>query len=119
MLDVNPKNAQALNYYGYMLADRGMRLDEARDMIQRALDQEPLNGAYLDSLGWVYFKQNKLEDAEAALRKAVEREPHDPTIRSHLGDVLRQARTHGSGGRRMGKVAGRMAPLLARRPGKR
>jgi len=87
VLTVNPKNAEALNYYGYMLADRGLRLDEARDMIQRALDQEPFNGAYLDSLGWTYFKQNKIEDAEAALRKAAEREPHDPTIRTHLGDV--------------------------------
>jgi tetratricopeptide (TPR) repeat protein len=88
VLDVNPKNAQVLNYYGYMLADRGLRLDEAHDLIQRAVDLDPLNGAYLDSLGWVYFKQNKLEDAEAMLRKAVDHEPHDPTIRSHLGDVL-------------------------------
>ncbi|HXR32261.1 MAG TPA: tetratricopeptide repeat protein [Verrucomicrobiae bacterium] len=87
VLTVNPKNSEALNYFGYMLADRGLRLDEARDMIQRALDQEPFNGAYLDSLGWTYFKQNKIEDAEAALRKAAEREPHDPTIRTHLGDV--------------------------------
>ena len=88
VLDVNPKNAQVLNYYGYMLADRGLRLDEAHDLIQRAVDLDPLNGAYLDSLGWVYFKQNKLEDAEAMLRKAVDHDPHDPTIRSHLGDVL-------------------------------
>ena len=87
VLNVNPKNAAALNYYGYMLADRGLRLDEAHEMIQRALDQEPYSGAYLDSLGWVYYKQNKLTEAEAALRKAVERESHDPTIRSHLGDV--------------------------------
>ncbi|MGB9430695.1 MAG: tetratricopeptide repeat protein, partial [Candidatus Acidiferrum sp.] len=88
VLDVNPKNAQVLNYYGYMLADRSVRLDEAQDLIQRAVDQEPFNGAYLDSLGWVYFKENKLDEAEAMLRKAVEHEPHDPTIRSHLGDVL-------------------------------
>jgi len=87
VLDVNPKNAQVLNYYGYMLADRGIRLDEAQDLIQRAVDQEPQNGAYLDSLGWVYFKQNKLDLAEAMLRKAVDREPHDPTIRQHLGDI--------------------------------
>ncbi|HEY2119703.1 MAG TPA: tetratricopeptide repeat protein [Candidatus Acidoferrum sp.] len=87
VLNVNPKNAAALNYYGYMLADRGLRLDEAREMIQRALDQEPFSGAYLDSLGWVYYKQNKLDEAEAALHKAVERESHDPTIRGHLGDV--------------------------------
>ena len=87
VLNVNPKNAAALNYYGYMLADRGLRLDEAKEMIQRALDQEPFSGAYLDSLGWVYYKQNKLAEAETALRKAVEHESHDPTIRSHLGDV--------------------------------
>jgi tetratricopeptide (TPR) repeat protein len=86
-LDLNPRNAQVLNYYGYMLADRGVRLDEAHGLIQRAVLLEPHNGAYLDSLGWVYFKENKLEDAEITLRKAVEREPHDPTIRSHLGDV--------------------------------
>jgi predicted Zn-dependent protease len=88
VLDVNPKNAQVLNYYGYMLADRNQRLDEAQDMIQRALDQEPFNGAFLDSLGWVYYKENKLDSAESSLRKAVDREPHDPTIRGHLGDIL-------------------------------
>ena len=94
VLDVNPRNAQVLNYYGYMLADRGLRLDEAQDLIQRAVDLEPQNGAYLDSLGWVYFKLNKLEASEAMLRKAVEHEPHDPTIREHLGDVLaKQGRT--------------------------
>jgi tetratricopeptide (TPR) repeat protein len=87
VLNVDPKNAPALNYYGYMLADRGMRLDEAQEMIQRALDQEPFSGAYLDSLGWVYYKQNKLDQAETALHKAVERDSHDPTIRGHLGDV--------------------------------
>jgi len=87
VLVVNPKNAAALNYYGYMLADRGLRLDEAQDMIQRALLQEPFSGAYLDSLGWVYYKQNKLAEAEATMHKAVERESHDPTIRTHLGDV--------------------------------
>jgi tetratricopeptide (TPR) repeat protein len=94
VLQVNPKNAQVLNYYGYMLADRGVRLDEAHDLIQRAVDLEPFNGAYLDSLGWVYYKQGKLDEAEAMLRKAVEHEPHDPTIRSHLGDVFaKQGRT--------------------------
>jgi tetratricopeptide (TPR) repeat protein len=87
VLGVNPKNAQVLNYYGYMLADRGVRLEEAHDLVQRAVDLEPLNGAYLDSMGWVYYKQNKLDEAEELLRKAVGREPHDPTIRSHLGDV--------------------------------
>ena len=88
VLNVNPKNAQVLNYYGYMLADRGVRLGEAQDLIQRAVNLEPFNGAYQDSLGWVYFKQNKVDEAETWLRKAIEHEPHDPTIRLHLGDVL-------------------------------
>src|SRR5271154_898489 len=87
ILDVNPSNAAVLNYYGYMLADRGVRLSEAAAMIQKAVAQEPSNGAYLDSLGWVYYKQNKLTEAEEALRKATEREGHDPTILGHLGDV--------------------------------
>jgi tetratricopeptide (TPR) repeat protein len=86
-LAVNPKSAAVLNYYGYMLGDLGIRLDEAQSLVQRALDEDPYNGAYLDSLGWVYFKQNKLADAEATLRKALERDSHDPTMHSHLGDV--------------------------------
>jgi tetratricopeptide (TPR) repeat protein len=87
VLDVNPNSASVLNYYGYMLADRGVRLAEATAMIQKAVAQEPGNGAYLDSLGWAYYKQNKLAEAEEALRKASERESHDPTILGHLGDV--------------------------------
>jgi tetratricopeptide (TPR) repeat protein len=86
-LAVNPKNASVLNYYGYMLGDLGQRLDEAADLVQRALKEEPYNGAYLDSMGWIYYKQNKLTEAEATLHKAVERDSHDPTIHSHLGDV--------------------------------
>jgi Putative Zn-dependent protease, contains TPR repeats len=86
-LDVNPKSAAVLNYYGYMLGDLGVRLEEAQSLVKRALAEDPYNGAYLDSLGWIYYKQNKLPDAEATLRKALERESHDPTIHSHLGDV--------------------------------
>ena len=70
-----------------MLADRGVRLDEATSMIQRAVKQDPNNGAYLDSLGWAYYKQNKLAEAEEYLRKAVDRDSHDPTILAHLGDA--------------------------------
>jgi tetratricopeptide (TPR) repeat protein len=87
VLAVNPKNGPVLNYYGYMLGDRGVRLDEAEDLVKRALKEEPFNGAYLDSLGWIYFHENKLADAEVTLRKAVQREAHDATIHSHLGDV--------------------------------
>jgi tetratricopeptide (TPR) repeat protein len=87
VLDANPNNGPALNYYGYMLADRGVRVVEATSLIERALKQEPNNGAYLDSLGWAYFKQNKLTEAEEYLRRAIEREGDDPTILSHLADV--------------------------------
>jgi predicted Zn-dependent protease len=55
--------------------------------VHRALKEEPYNGAYLDSMGWIYYKQNKLTEAEATLHEAVERDGHDPTIHSHLGDV--------------------------------
>src|SRR6266702_141362 len=87
VLAVNPKNAPVLNYYGYMLGDLGIRLDEAEALVQRALKEDPFNGAYLDSLGWIYFKENKLGASESTLRKAVERERHDATIHSHLGDL--------------------------------
>jgi tetratricopeptide (TPR) repeat protein len=87
VLEVNPRNASTLNYYGYMLADRGIRLEEAVDLVRRALAEDPNNAAYQDSLGWAYFKQNKLDEAEEMLRKAAIRESHDPTILSHLGDL--------------------------------
>ena len=86
-LAVNPNNAAVLNYYGYMLADRGVRLEEATAMIQRAVTQEPNNGAYLDSLGWAFYKQNKFAEAEENLRRAAGRSGHDPTVLGHLGDV--------------------------------
>src|SRR5216684_1933539 len=87
VLAVNPKNAPVLNYYGYMLGDLGIRLDEAEALVQQALKEDPFNGAYLDSLGWIYFKENKLNASESTLRKAVEREKHDATIHAHLGDL--------------------------------
>jgi tetratricopeptide (TPR) repeat protein len=86
-LAINPDNASALNYLGYMLADRGIRLEEARDLIAKAVERDPKNGAYLDSLGWVLFRLNKLPEAEAKLREALELMARDPTVHDHLGDV--------------------------------
>jgi tetratricopeptide (TPR) repeat protein len=86
-LAVNSRSAPVLNYYGYMLGDLGIRLDEAEALVKRALKEEPFNGAYLDSLGWIYFKENRFADAEITLGMAIERESHDATIHSHLGDV--------------------------------
>ena len=87
VLAIDPENASALNYLGYMFADENIRLDEAQRFIQRALDQEPNNGAYLDSLGWVYFHMNRLDDAERQLLRSVQFMSKDPTIHDHLGDV--------------------------------
>ena len=88
VLAANPRHAAALNYYGYMLAEQGVRLDEAVALIERALAEEPANPSYLDSLGWAYFKQDRLAEAETYLRKAVNRSAHNPEILAHLGDVL-------------------------------
>ncbi len=88
VLAKDPLHAQALNYLGYMLADRGDRLDEAVGYIKRALEIEPHNAAYLDSLGWAYFKQNKLELAEASLKRASEQRVRDSAVQDHYGDLL-------------------------------
>jgi len=87
ILKVNPQNAVALNYIGYMLADRGVRLDEAVRYVKEALAIDPQNGAYLDSLGWAFFKLNELEKAEKYLLEADEIVKDDPTIDDHLGDL--------------------------------
>ena len=87
VLDDDPKNASAWNYLGYMLADQNTRLGEAQGYIQKALALDPDNYAYLDSLGWVYFRQNKLDDAEMQLSHSVQLMAKDPTIHDHLGDV--------------------------------
>jgi tetratricopeptide (TPR) repeat protein len=87
VLEMDANNASAMNYLGYMFADRGVRLSEAQDLIQKALQIEPNNYAFLDSLGWVYFRMNKLEDAEQQLKRSLAISSKDPTIHDHLGDV--------------------------------
>jgi tetratricopeptide (TPR) repeat protein len=87
VLDQDPDNAVALNYLGYMLADRGVRLEEALGYVKRAVQLDPQNGAYLDSLGWAYFKLGDYVLAEENLTKAAERTGDDPTILDHLGDL--------------------------------
>lgn len=94
LLDLDPDNASALNYLGYMFADRNVHLDEAHDLIQKALDLEPDNGAYLDSLGWVYFRQDKLDLAVKYLERSLKQYEDDPVVHTHLGDVyFKQGRT--------------------------
>jgi predicted Zn-dependent protease len=74
-----------------MLTDRNIRLPEALGMIQKAVDSEPNNGAYLDSLGWVYFRMGRLTEAEDNMRRAVDLTPHDPTMHDHYAEVLFKA----------------------------
>jgi len=94
VLALNPNHDGALNYLGYMLADRNVRLDEAFQLIKKAVDLEPAKGEYLDSLGWVYFRQGKLSEAEGWLVQAVDKTKGDPTVHDHLGDVyLKQGKT--------------------------
>jgi tetratricopeptide (TPR) repeat protein len=88
VLQVDPDSAGALNYLGYMLADRNIRLQESLDLITKALDKEPDNGAYLDSLGWVLFKLGRLPEAEEKMRRAVVKTPRDPTVHDHMAEVL-------------------------------
>src|SRR5262249_17381285 len=87
VLELNPKHAPTMNYLGYMWADRDVQLQEALELLKKAVDLEPNNGAFLDSLGWVYFRLNQLDDAETYLKKALERVRKDPTIHEHLGDL--------------------------------
>jgi tetratricopeptide (TPR) repeat protein len=86
----DPENAAALNYLGYMLADQNVKLEDALGYIKRAVDLDPTNGAYLDSLGWAYFRLGKYELAEDSLLKASQKINTDPTVHDHLGDLYQK-----------------------------
>jgi tetratricopeptide (TPR) repeat protein len=88
-LKLAPDLPETLNYYGYMLADRGVKLDRARAMIERAVQLDPDNAAYVDSLGWVLFRLGKLQDGLAQEQKAIglSGDDPDPTLYDHLGDI--------------------------------
>lgn len=88
-LTLSPDFAEALNYLGYMWAERGTNLDRARQLIEQAVSLEPTNAAFLDSLGWVLFKQGHAQEALPQIEKAVKlnKEP-DATLYDHLGDIL-------------------------------
>ena len=90
VLAVNPQSAVTLNYLGYMNADRGVQLEESLNQIKQAVSLDPTNGAYLDSLGWAYFKLGKYDLAEESLNKASLRMGSDPTVQDHLGDLFQK-----------------------------
>lgn len=82
-----PRNPIALNNLGYFLAERGEKLNEALKLIEQALEIDPNNPSYLDSMGWAYFKLGKLPEAEKYLKDALRFERGSSTIYEHLGDV--------------------------------
>ena len=87
-LELAPDFAEAQNYLGYMWAERGENLEEARTLIERAVAQEPDNPAFLDSLGWVWFQLGQPEKALPWLEKAIEKsEEPDSVLYDHLGDI--------------------------------
>jgi len=90
VLASDPEHASTLNYLGYMLADQNTKLEEALGYIKRAVDLDPANGAYLDSLGWAYFRLGKYELAEDNLLKASQKINTDPTVLDHLGDLYQK-----------------------------
>jgi tetratricopeptide (TPR) repeat protein len=88
MIERDPLDSNALNYLGYMLADRTDRYSEAVELIERALRADPDNPAYLDSLGWALYKQGKVGEAAEPLGKAAAAVPANSVIQDHHGDVL-------------------------------
>lgn len=90
LIAANAKHAGALNYLGYMLAERGQKLPEAVTLIQRALTIEQDNPSYLDSLGWAYFKMGQYDAARQPLERAAKAMPKSSVVNEHLGDLYLQ-----------------------------
>lgn len=90
ILKKTPGNPMALNNLGYFLLERNTNIDEAVSLIEKAVKIDPTNSSYLDSLGWGYFKQGKLAEAEKYLKDAAHYNPSSSTIYEHLGDVYQK-----------------------------
>ena len=86
-LALAPDQPYVLNYLGYSWADMGQHLHQAREMIEKAVQRRPNDGAIVDSLGWVMLRQGDIDDAVRTLERAVELEPQDAAINGHLGDA--------------------------------
>lgn len=86
-LQQDPENPLVLNNYGYSLSVRGVRLEEAMAMSKKALEKDPENGAYLDTMGWIYFKMGDYEKAREYIEKACQFQKNSAEIYEHLGDI--------------------------------
>jgi tetratricopeptide (TPR) repeat protein len=87
ILKKDPQNAMTLNYLGYMYADKGIKLKEAKELIEKALVQDPENGAFLDSYAWVLYKLGNYDQALVQMKKALVTESEDPLVYDHQGDI--------------------------------
>ena len=90
LIKQSPRNPIALNNLGYFLVERGEKLPEALDLIQRALAIDPTNPSYLDSLGWTFLKLGKIDEAIAKLEQAARLDSTSATIHEHLGDAYKK-----------------------------
>lgn len=89
-LQLQPDQPDVLNYLGYSWVDKGLRLPEARGMIEKAVSLRPKDGAIVDSLGWALYRMGEYLNAVKVLERAIELKPEDPTINDHLGDAYFQ-----------------------------
>ncbi|MFP6747739.1 MAG: tetratricopeptide repeat protein [Alphaproteobacteria bacterium] len=90
-LELRPDEPRVLNYLGYSWIDQGINLDRARGMIEKAVSKRPNDGYVVDSLGWVFYRLGRYEEAVKHLERAVELRPQDPIINDHLGDAYWRA----------------------------
>jgi tetratricopeptide (TPR) repeat protein len=89
VMELDPYFAAAYNNLGYTWIENDMKIEEAMEYVRKALELEPESGAYIDSLGWGYFKQGKVDEALAELLRALKYESTDPTVFDHIGDVYK------------------------------
>ena len=117
-LKLDPENAGVNNDLGYMFADAGKNLGQAEVMIRHAVNSEPDNGAYLDSLGWVLYKRGQFAQARGYLEKAAEPlSQADPVVLNHLGDDLYRLGASADAGRRWQSASDRLEERLKQRAG--
>jgi Tfp pilus assembly protein PilF len=89
-LRLAPDDATLLNNYSYSLSERNIRLDEALAMVKRALEKEPKNGAFLDTIGWIYYQMGKYDSALQYILQAIETRDSSAEVFEHLGDVYQK-----------------------------
>ena len=90
VLKIDPENATVLNNYGYSLSIRGIQLDRALSMAEKAVKQSPENGSFLDTMGWILYKKGRFEEALEYLEKAFNKRDDSAEVADHLGDVYKR-----------------------------